>query len=343
MSLSLLAIDVGGGTTEYLSYDESISPKNCPRMIVPSRTVLVAEQIREAGVKGRDVFLKGNLMGGGPSTKAAFAHIEKGFKVYSTPIAAKTLNDNLDRVRDRGVRIVEERPEEAVEIDLRDVDLEAVSASFKAMGVSLPQKYAVAVQDHGESPSESNRRFRFRNWESFLKEGGSLKGLAFHDPPAHLTRMLAVKRDLPGAIVADTGGAAILGALEDEEVEEAAKGEGAILINIGNFHTIAFLVRGERVLGLFEHHTGLLDRPKLEALIEKLKQGKLTNEEVFNDGGHGAAIASDIPSGGFSFLAITGPGRGMAKGLGKFASPHGDPMLAGCFGLVRAFKYLSNP
>jgi len=40
------------------------------------------------------------------------------------------------------------------------------------------------------------------------------------------------------------------------------------------------------------------------------------------------------------FLAVTGPRRAMLRGsaLGPyFAVPHGDMMLAGCFGLLRAY------
>jgi len=76
----------------------------------------------------------------------------------------------------------------------------------------------------------------------------------------------------------------------------------------------------------------------------KLAEGTLTNEEVFNTSGHGALILHDARSrlngDGFPFLAVTGPRRELLRGstLHPYeAVPHGDMMLAGCFGLLRAF------
>ncbi len=58
----------------------------------------------------------------------------------------------------------------------------------------------------------------------------------------------------------------------------------------------------------------------------------------------GALILNDVDRGGsdkaFPFLAVTGPRREMLRGssLRPYeATPHGDMMLAGCFGLLRAF------
>jgi hypothetical protein len=39
-------------------------------------------------------------------------------------------------------------------------------------------------------------------------------------------------------------------------------------------------------------------------------------------------------------MAITGPRRQLAEGLGYFAAPNGDMMLSGCFGLVAAVRDL---
>ena len=80
-------------------------------------------------------------------------------------------------------------------------------------------------------------------------------------------------------------------------------------------------------------------RPRV---VERLRAGVLTNEEVFEDNGHGAFIGPDYdPGEGFGFVAITGPQRQMAAGLGyHFAAPHGDMMLTGSFGLVTATRRL---
>src|SRR2546430_2332153 len=95
--------------------------------------------------------------------------------------------------------------------------------------------------------------------------------------------------------------------------------------------------------GVFEHHTGEINRAQLEDMLVKLAQGTLTNDEVFNTSGHGALIldqsAPAHQSSALPFLAVTGPRREMLRGSSLHpyeATPHGDMMLAGCFGLLRA-------
>jgi len=91
-------------------------------------------------------------------------------------------------------------------------------------------------------------------------------------------------------------------------------------------------------MGFFEHHTRLLDGTKIDDLVTRLVKGSLTNEEVYEDSGHGCFIlesSNEIP-----FTAVTGPQRHlMSKSTlnPHFAAPHGDMMLTGCFGLIRAF------
>jgi len=115
--------------------------------------------------------------------------------------------------------------------------------------------------------------------------------------------------------------------------------EGFIAVNLGNQHTLGVLLRRGRILGLFEHHTVLMDPEKLVSLVDRLREGTLTNEEVYQDHGHGAFIGPDhTPGAGFDFVAVTGPQRQMTADLGyHFAAPHGDMMLTGCYGLVKGY------
>ena len=92
-------------------------------------------------------------------------------------------------------------------------------------------------------------------------------------------------------------------------------------------------------IGFFEYHTRYLTIKKAENLITKLANGTLTNEEVFNDGGHGCLVVDKSKE--MPFLSVTGPKRGLmsvSKFNPYFATPYGDMMLTGCFGLVRAFS-----
>ena len=342
----ILAVDVGAGTQDILLWEADQPMENCVKLVLPSWTTILARRVRKATQEGRPVYLTGNLMGGGPIVSAMKRHLQAGYPVYATPRAALTIRDNLDQVRDRGYTLLEAGegppdPAETVTLRTRDVDLEVLEHALAAFGVTLPETVAIAVQDHGECLVGSNRQFRFQLWRQFVDGGGQMIDMAFREPPPCYTRMVAAQQDAPGAVVMDTGPAALWGILEDERVA-AHREEGFILVNIGNQHTLGVLLGGERILGLFEHHTVLMDGKKLQGLVESLRAGELSNEQVYADNGHGATIHSDYaPGSGFDFVAVTGPQRQMAEGLGyAFAAPYGDMMLTGCFGLVAATRRL---
>lgn len=340
-SKRILAIDAGAGTQDILLYESDKPIENCVKMVLPSRTTIVAGRIRQATFRGENVFLTGNLMGGGPCVSALKKHLRAGLAVYATPLAAKTIRDNPREVEALGVQIVEKAPAEALIIRTGDIDLVAIGRALALFDVELPQCYAIAVQDHGETLEGSQRRFRFQQWKRFVEQRGNIVELAYLEVPAHLTRMKAVQADAPGAMLMDTGSAAIWGALCDENVA-AHQGDGLIVVNVGNQHTIGFLLREERVWGLFEHHTVLMNPGKLAAYVDSLREGTLTDDEVYGDNGHGAYIHPDYPgNGSFRFVAVTGPNRGMAAGMGYYmAVPYGDMMMTGAFGLVAAARRL---
>ncbi len=342
----ILAIDVGAGTQDILLWDPDQPVENSVKLVIPSWTTVLAGRVKRATREGRPIFLTGNLMGGGPIVSAMKRHLRAGYPVYVTPEAALTIRDSLDQVRERGYTILppgEGPPANGGLLTLRtrDVDLDVLQRALGRLDVRLPTTTAVAVQDHGECLEGSNRRFRFQLWQAFVENGGRMIDLVYRDPPECYTRMQAVQRDAPGAILMDTGPAALWGILEDRRAA-AHQEEGLILVNVGNQHTLGVLVRGERILGLFEHHTVLMDAEKLRRLVEDLRAGTLTNEEVYADNGHGAYVHRDYtPGRGFEFVAVTGPQRRLADSLGYvFAAPHGDMMLTGCFGLVAATRRL---
>jgi uncharacterized protein (DUF1786 family) len=105
------------------------------------------------------------------------------------------------------------------------------------------------------------------------------------------------------------------------------------------------LVRGRRLYGLFEHHTGGITPRIIASLVEGLRDATLDTErfrERFD--GHGAALDPAYGEvGPFSFVAVTGPHRRLARGLGYHeAAPHGDMMLAGSWGLVAGVRMLAE-
>ncbi|MDP4159809.1 MAG: DUF1786 family protein, partial [Bacillota bacterium] len=151
--------------------------------------------------------------------------------------------------------------------------------------------------------------------------------------PEVYTRMRAVREIVPECVVTDTGTAALLGIMSDPLVKPHLN-QGILAVNIGNSHTLAAAIRRNRVYGIFEHHTSMLNLETLAQSIQRFQATELTNAEVFEQGGHGATLHPEIQP-GWEFVVVTGPRRSMAKALGWYeAAPFGDMMLTGCFGLL---------
>lgn len=352
---SLLAIDIGGGTQDVLLFQKGQPIENCIKLVLPTPTVVVAKKIRKATAQGKGIFLTGYIMGGGPCVKAIKEHLSLGLPVVAEAEAAKTVNDNLDIVKAMGIKVLTGDESQVLDnpdfitIRMGDMDLPTLAKALEPYEVQLPKVVAVAVQDHGEALNKSNRLFRFELWEQFLAGGGNITDLIYQDAPRHFTRMRAIQKQIPGAYVTDTGSAAIWGALFDPVVAKW-KDEGIVIVNVGNNHTLGILLYQERVLGLFEHHTKVITAEDLNNYVRKLQQGEINFQEVYDSQGHGAAVHQDyikirnevshkLGKDAFSFISVTGPNRYLAEGLqGYQATPGGDMMLAGSFGLVEAVQ-----
>jgi uncharacterized protein (DUF1786 family) len=336
-SLRILAIDIGAGTQDILIYESGKPIENCAKLILPSQTQIVAARIRRVTEAGKPLHLSGRLMGGGASSSAIAAHVAAGLRVTATADAARTVHNRPERIAAAGVVIAEEAPDGAIVVELGDVDVEHLSEGLALFGVEIPERLAIAVQDHGYRPGAGNNDVRFAYLQSLLDQGGDLAGMVFHDAPDDMTRMASVAGALPGVSLMDTGAAAVLGVLGDPVVAEAVATTGALIVNFGNMHTFGALVRGRRMYGLFEHHTGGMTAALARQLIDGLQTGSIdVGRFVSEFDGHGAALSADYAEvGPFPFVAVTGPNRGIARPLGFHeAAPHGDMMLTGAFGLV---------
>jgi len=360
--IRILAVDVGTGTQDILLFESGKTIENCFKMVVPSPTVIVANRIKRATERGQSLLLTGVTMGGGPCHWAARDHALAGFAVAVTPEAARTFDDDLTMVEQMGFEIIDDieaelrnENSEVVSIELQDFDATAIISSLRSFDIDpAVDALAIAAFDHGAAPpGVSDRRFRFDFIAQTVKQNPVPSAFAYpaQNTPADLTRLRSIsvtaERYLKLSdsdpqsplLLMDTGSAAVLGALEDPLVRSQRE---CMLCNVGNFHTLAFHLTQGRIVGIFEHHTGEIDRTNLEQMLVKLADGTLTNEEVFNTSGHGALIldhaGKDVDK-AFPFLAVTGPQREMLRGslLHPYeATPHGDMMLAGCFGLLRA-------
>jgi uncharacterized protein (DUF1786 family) len=169
-----------------------------------------------------------------------------------------------------------------------------------------------------------------------------LAGLVYRTPPKEMTRLIALSESIGRGVTADSGAAAVLGALYEEEVRNQAEERGVTIVNAGNSHTIAFLVHGRSVYGVFEHHTGMREPEDLRNDLDRFRRGELTNQDVFDSGGHGC-LTLDFPSGAdFSATYLLGPRRDMLAGYAPFLHPGGDMMLAGCFGLLKGLDLMDG-
>jgi len=355
--MKILTVDIGTGTQDIFLYDSNLDIENGFKLVLPSPTMMIHRRLKQALHLRTPILFTGHQMGGGPSAWAIEEYARAGIPVYMTPSAATTINDELPKVERLGIKIVGEDEVKSLgskieSLELKDFDFELISRTFNDYGVSLKDlgAVAVAVFDHGNAPAGvSDRQFRFDYLDERIRARNSLSSFAFesNDIPKIMTRLQAVAdsaRGLPcPLVVMDTAPAAVLGADFDPV---AAQRTQKIVCNVGNFHTLAFRLGRQGIEGVFEHHTGEIDLPKLESLLMRLADGSLKHQDVFDDMGHGALMYSDevFEFGKDQFdVVVTGPRRSMFTNsqfpnLLKpyFATPFGDMMIAGCFGLLAA-------
>lgn len=357
--MKVLAIDIGAGTEDVLLYDdEKTSVENCVKMVLPAPSRVFAETVREATKSRRDLFLRGDVIGGGALTSAVRGHLDAGLRVVMTETSAYTVRNDLDEVKDLGIEVLrEDQPTPFFDGDtltLEEVNLTLLAGFLMAFNEALSDVdvVAIAVQDHGVFPKgTSNRRFRLHKMRELLEANSRPESLAFHGdgvPPCFLrmrSAVLASRRQLPTAdmVVMDTAPAAILGCLRDPAVRDA---DPILVVNVGNGHTMAALIEHGRIIGLMEHHTHRLNTGNIAPLLRAFAEGRLTNAAVFNDGGHGLFFLEEAPS--FSRIetvVATGPNRSLLTKTNlpvHFAAPAGDVMMTGPLGLVEGAKRLGS-
>jgi uncharacterized protein (DUF1786 family) len=352
--MKILAIDIGAGTQDILLYNSVLKNiENCIKMVLPSPSQVFANKVKTATRKGDNLFVKGNTIGGGAFSTALRQHIKSGFRVFMTENAAYTVRNNLDQVKEGGIEIViDAGPEkfEGITLVLEEININKLYSLLKFFGEPLwdIDFVAVAVQDHGVFPEEmSNRRFRINKMRELLENKPKPEAFAFreNEVPAYYRRMKSAvrtsKRQLPNAqvLVMDTSLDAILGCLMDPIVKEA---DPVLAVNVGNGHTMAAIVSKGEITAILEHHTRLLNPQKMTKLLRDFADEKLSDEDVFEDNGHGMFYLKRPPS--FSEIekvVVTGPNRKVLAETNLkvyFATPAGDVMMTGPIGLVEATK-----
>ncbi|RMF88997.1 MAG: hypothetical protein D6733_07330 [Methanobacteriota archaeon] len=331
----ILAVDVGAGTQDILYFNPAKEPENNLKLVLPSETQLLARRI---SMSRGDVLLTGETMGGGPVVMAIMEALKKGRRVVMTERSARTVRDDLAEVREEGIEVVTEEEAEGLGLprfETRDLDLDFLFTVAEKAGEGEPDFIGVAVQDHGFESGKSDRAFRFERIREVIERGSTLEDFLFERPPEYYTRMNAVVRQVKrrfggGVAVIDSKFAAIAGALHG--VDERP----CLCVDVGNGHTMVALVDDE-IEGVLEHHTHALSKEKLIRYIKRFADGRVSNEEVFNDNGHGCYIKNAPGLKNIKRIFATGPNRRILADTelrAEPANPFGDVMMTGPVGIV---------
>lgn len=335
----VLCVDIGSGTQDALYWFADRSLENCPKFVLPSPAKRIDARIRGLTAAGRAIYLCGRNMGGG-FIKAVKAHREAGLPICAHPRAALAITDDPASLQRFGITLSDVCPQGHEPVHLADYDPGFWNGLLALAGLEPPSLVLACAQDHGHHPGASSRLGRFALWrEALAGPGARLEAMLYERVPGQLTRLQALQDSIGGGPVMDSGPAAALGVLFEPELEAAIRAQGALIVNMGNSHTLGLLVRGGALAGVYEHHTGQIGGEALRAQLERFRQGRLDTGEVFSSGGHGCTGGGEPE--GFPKTYVIGPRRGDFPGRDAiFPAPGGDMMLAGCFGLLKAWQAL---
>jgi uncharacterized protein (DUF1786 family) len=341
--MKILAVDIGVGTQDIMFYNSDNPIENSVKIVMPAPTKIIANRIRKHHT---DILVNGVTMGGGPINQAVSNHLARGYSVMMTENSARTIRDDLDKVRSMGIQIVpnNEKHPELVNVEFKDIDLKAIEEALLQFDVNLDFDYiGVAVQDHGHMDGMGDRNFRFMKIKEKLNVARNPEEFAYHqEVPEYFTRMNGVLDTLKGykTTIMDSKFASVCGATCDSYVKGL---NSYIAMDIGNGHTLAASIENNKILGVFEHHTRSLDPEKIVNLLGKLENGTITHDEVHEDGGHGAWTIS--PMNGVESVVATGPMRRILEKTDlnvHYAAPAGDVMMSGPVGIIKAIMSKSN-
>jgi uncharacterized protein (DUF1786 family) len=336
-----LMIDIGAGTMDILYYETGKDLHF--KAVVKSPVQHIAEMAE--GLPG-NIFVTGNEMGGGPISEILTKRAQHA-QVVMTASSAASLNHDLDKVRSRGIRIVDDAATEKMQSDdrysplvLGDLQIERIKEIVNGFGVSFSfDVVGICAQDHGvPTGGLSHLDYRHNIYKSRLDTNPFPHALLYkaHEVPATLNRLTAIAQSaqmLPTneVYVMDSGFAAILGASMDT----------ILILDLATSHTLgAALAEGE-IFGFFEYHTCDITLQRLESLIRELADGAIGHDQILMEGGHGAYVRKAFGFDSAEIILATGPKR---KLLGKthlpiiFGAPWGDNMMTGTVGLLEAIR-----
>jgi uncharacterized protein (DUF1786 family) len=343
-----LLVDIGAGTMDVL-YCDTASAQHY-KAVVKSPVQTVAAEAE--GLPG-DLLVTGTEMGGGPVTEALKERARKA-RVVMTSSAAATLSHAPDRIREWGIRIIADtdvgefnKNSRYSHLTVEDLDVKRLERIVKGFGVAFEfDAVGVCAQDHGvPPPGVSHLAYRHAINRTVLDRHPYPQALLYSssEVPATLNRLSAIAgsaKKLPTTevFVMDSGMAAILGASVDSL---AATKKNIMVLDVATSHTVGAALSGGELAGFFEYHTRDITLNRMESLLCELAEGKLTNEDILREGGHGAYVRRAIGFDTVEIILATGPKRRLIETSRlpmTLGAPWGDNMMTGTVGLLEAIR-----
>ena len=343
-----LILDVGAGTIDILYYDATTGIHY--KAVAKSPVLSIAEQA--ARLSG-DLLITGVEMGGGALSEVLKQRAREK-KVVMSASSAATIHHDMEKVRSWGIEVVGEEEAEDLRHDKRyktlmteDLDLERLKYTIEGLGVPwVFDVVGICAQDHGVAPSGvSHLDYRHEIFKTFLDNNPFPNALLFRDSevPETFNRLRSIvksARSLPAddIYVMDSGMAAILGASMDPRAKEK---ERILVLDVATSHTVGAAMDKEEIAGFFEYHTHDVTLQRLEALLLDLADGKLSHNQIIEEGGHGAYIRKAIRFEATEIILATGPKRRVVEKSKlpiAYGAPMGDNMMTGTVGVLEAIR-----
>jgi uncharacterized protein (DUF1786 family) len=343
-----LLIDIGAGTLDLLTYDDTSGEHF--KAVVKSPVRTRADAIEKTP---GNLVVSGVEMGGG-RVSAVLKTRARTHRVAMTSSAAATIHHDLEKVTATGITIVSEDDARQLAADpaytpvtLADIEPDRLRRIVTGLGVPFEfDVIGVCAQDHGVAPpGVSHLDYRHRLFAQALDWSPFPHTLLYPGDrvPATFNRLGSIARmarDLPTTevYVMDSGMAAIEGVTCDPQCRRM---EHFMILDIATSHTVGAALMAGEIAGFFEYHTHDITAAKLDRLLEALPEGKLDHARILQAGGHGAYTRRQFDFNRNEGVIATGPKRALmsASRLSyTHGAPWGDNMMTGTVGLLKAIQ-----